>query len=313
MDETQQRNGEVLNWLLQGANDSAQGFRQGASLARNPKLQTLFSERAEQREELAGQIASEVRSFAQPPAEGGTVIGEAHKAFTYLRDAISQHSDKGLVEELLRRERALSDKFQTAIDDTRLPSHARDVARNARPSFVQTADELTKIDQELSGAVPNGKAVSGQFDLSDEDTTFLAPPSGASVLSSGSGGTETSIERSEDTAVRIGLQAVAVATSPGGSLSVTIAAGENSAEGRDGPASIEHHLTVNQSMDVLVKAGVPLALKASATPDNAQILRMVVWSLDIREAPREIPEAAQPMSIEQAQVGAAEDFARGTT
>jgi len=313
MDETQQRNGEALNWLLQGANDSAQGFRQAETLARNPKLQTLFSERAQQREALAGQIAVEVRSFGQPPAEGGTVIGEAHKAFTYLRDAISQHSDRGLVEELLRRERALSDKFQTAIDDSRLPSRARDVARSARPNFAQTADELAKIDQELSGAAPNGQAASGQFELSDEDTTFLTPPSGSSVLSSGSGGTETSIERSEDTVVRIGLRAVAVATSQGGSLSVAIAAGGNSAEGRDGPASIEHHLTVNQSMDVLVKASVPLAVKASATPENAQILRVVVWSLDIRETPREIPETAQPMSIEQAQVGAAEDFARGTT
>ena len=103
MDETQQRNGEVLNWLLQGATDSAQGFRQGADLARIPKLKSLFSERAQQREQLAGQIADEVRSFEQPPVERGTVVGEAHRAFTYLRDAISQDSDKGLIEELLRR------------------------------------------------------------------------------------------------------------------------------------------------------------------------------------------------------------------
>src|SRR5579871_2403467 len=102
MDQTPQRAGEVLNWLLQGANDSAQGFRQGADLARSPRLKALFAERAGQREELAGQIAAEVRSFEQPPLEGGTMIGEAHRAFTYLRDAISQDSDKGLVEELLR-------------------------------------------------------------------------------------------------------------------------------------------------------------------------------------------------------------------
>ena len=235
MDETQQRNGEVLNWLLQGATDSAQGFRQGADLARNPKLKSLFSERAQQREQLAGQIADEVRSFEQPPVERGTVVGEAHRAFTYLRDAISQDSDKGLIEELLRRERALSDKFQSAVDDTRLPSQARSVATAALPGFAETTDELAKIDQEYSGDSGEGSAKPGRFKLSDEDGAFLAVPPGAVVLSSGSDGAEGRIERSQDTVVRIGLQAVAVATSQGGSLSVAIEAGDGSSNGRDGP------------------------------------------------------------------------------
>ena len=169
MDETQQRTGEALNWLLQGANDSAQGFRQGAALARNPKLQTLFSERAQQREQLAGEIAAEVRTFEQAPAEGGTVIGEAHRAFTYLRDAISQDSDKGLVEELLRRERALSDKFQSAVEDPRLPSQARNVATTASPSFAETADELARIDQEFIGETGESPKTSSRFKLNDDD------------------------------------------------------------------------------------------------------------------------------------------------
>jgi uncharacterized protein (TIGR02284 family) len=313
MDETQQRNGEVLNWLLQGANDSAQGFRQGAALARNPKLQTIFSERAQQREQLASQIAAEVRTFEQAPLEGGTVIGEAHRAFTYLRDAISQDSDKGLVEELLRRERALSDKFKSAMDDTRLPSHARNLATTAFPGFAETADELAKIDQEFNGESPESPTTSGHFKLNDNDDHFLDVPNGSAVLSTGTRGTESSIARSEDTVVRIGIRSVAVATSQGGSLSVTIEAGDSSSKGRDGPAPMEHHLAASQSLEVLVKAGTALPFKAYAAPEDAQLLRTVVWSLDVRDTARSTGETPRTSSIEAANTAAAEDYGRATT
>jgi uncharacterized protein (TIGR02284 family) len=307
MDETQQRNGEVLNWLLQGATDSAQGFRQGADLARNPKLKSLFSERAQQREQLAGQIADEVRSFEQPPVERGTVVGEAHRAFTYLRDAISQDSDKGLIEELLRRERALSDKFQSAVDDTRLPSQARSVATAALPGFAETTDELAKIDQEYSGDSGEGSAKPGRFKLSDEDGAFLAVPPGAVVLSSGSDGAEGRIERSQDTVVRIGLQAVAVATSQGGSLSVAIEAGDGSSNGRDGPGPIEQRLTASVTLEVRVRAGAAVPFKTSATPQDAQLLRTVVWSLDVGDAgaAQHAGETATPPSVGEADKGPA--------
>lgn len=312
MDETQQRNGEVLNWLLQGANDSAQGFRQGAALARNPKLQDLFSERAQQREQLAGEIADEVRTFEQPPAEGGTVIGDAHRAFTYLRDVISQDSDKGLVEELLRRERALSDKFQSATEDARLPSHAREVATTALPSFAETTDELAKIDQAFSGELQETPKTSG-FKLSDDDNHFLEPPAGSAVLATGASGTESRIERSQDTVVRIGIQAVAVATSQGGSLAVTIEAGDSVSKGSDGPSAIERRLSAGQSVEVLVKAGAALAFKAYATPDNAQLLRTVVWSQDVGETAQRQEAAAPVPPVDAENTAAAADSARATT
>jgi uncharacterized protein (TIGR02284 family) len=314
MDETQQRTGEVLNWLLGGASDSAEGFRQGAALARNPKLKTLFAERAKQREQLVDEIAAEVRSFDEAPLEGGTVIGEAHRAFTYLRDAISRDSDKGLVEELLRRERALSGKFQSAIDDPRLPSHARNVATTAFPGFAETADELAKIDQEFTAASPESPTTSGHFKLNDDDNRFLEVPKGASVLSTGSAGTEGSLERAEDTVVRIGIQSVGVAISQGGSLSVTIEAGDSSSKGRDGPAPMEQHLAAGQSVEVLVKAGAALPFKACATPENAQLLRTVVWSLDTGDTALGADDAAQEASsIEAANTGAAQDYARAIT
>jgi hypothetical protein len=120
-----------------------------------------------------------------------------------------------------------------------------------------------------------------QFKLNDEEERFLVAPQGASLLFAGASGTETWIERLEPTAVRIGIQAAAVATSDGGSLGVCIEVGGAAAKGEDGPAPVEYRLRATQSVEVLVTPGERLAFKAYPTTEHAQILRAVVWAADL--------------------------------
>ena len=311
MAETPERNGEVLNWLLEGANDSAKGFRQGASLARNPQLQAFFSDHAGQREDLAQKIAAEVRSFAQTPSDRGTIIGGAHQAFISVRDAISKDSDDGLVDELLRRERALGRKFQSAIDDAQLPPRARSVAAEALPKFAETADELAVLRERYAAAAQDSAAASGRYELSDEDNRFLALPEGSAMLSAGASGTESVIQRTVDSVVRIGIQAVAVATAEGGRLSVAIEASGASSRGQDGPAPIERRLTAAQTIEVLVKAGAVLPFKATAATEGAELLRTVVWSLDINDTTgRQEEGERRDSTADEAKVAAAADVGR---
>ena len=119
------------------------------------------------------------------------------------------------------------------------------------------------------------------FKLNETDDQFLAIPSGASVLFSGSTGTETWIERAQDGVVRIGIQSVGVATAEGGALAVCIELGGQEAKGSDGPVKIEEHLKSSQAIQLLVKAGERVAFKAHPTADRAQILRTVVWASDL--------------------------------
>lgn len=123
-----------------------------------------------------------------------------------------------------------------------------------------------------------------RFKLSEEDDGFLATPNGASVLFSGTNGTETFIERVEDGVVRLGIQSVAAATADGARLIVTIEVGGQSAQGEDGPAPTEYHLTASQAVQLLVKAGERVSFKAYPTGQSAQILRTVVWVHDLGPA-----------------------------
>jgi uncharacterized protein (TIGR02284 family) len=143
------RAGEALNWLLQAALDSADGFRQAADLARNPEFRALFLARAGEREALATAIGDEVRAAGGEPTTAGSVVGELHQAFTRLRNLVDRGSDKGLLAELVRNERAAADKFARAADDPRMPAEAREAAAGARPGLAAAADELAKLEAQF--------------------------------------------------------------------------------------------------------------------------------------------------------------------
>lgn len=287
------RGGGVLNELLKNAHDSAEGYRQAASLARNPAFQSLFRDRAEQREGLVRTLETEARWAGAEPARTGTVIGEVHKIFTLARDAVSGTSDRGLVAELARREGLVVRHFQAVAQDGSAPEPARRIAAEALAGLTADQRELEGLGGAFEGApgaargpettLPQNRRphVTGHFKLSEQDTHFLGAPKGAEILFSGSTGTRTWIERAQEGVVRIGIQAVGVATGEGGSLAVNIEVGEQSARGEDGPAPIEAHLTASQSVQVLVKPGERLALKAYPKGDNAQVLRTIVWASDL--------------------------------
>jgi hypothetical protein len=121
-----------------------------------------------------------------------------------------------------------------------------------------------------------------RFKLNEADEDFLKLPQGAALISAGSSGTETWIERDRDMVVHIAVKSVAVVTADGGTLQVCIEMGGNSAKGEDGPAVLETQLHASQSVQVLVKAGERLAFKAYPVATNAQVLKTIVWVADLK-------------------------------
>jgi len=120
------------------------------------------------------------------------------------------------------------------------------------------------------------------FKLNEADESFLKIPDDGVLLFTGASGTETWIERDRDSVVRVGIKSVATATANAATLGVRIDIGDDSAKGQDGPAPIETQLHASQAVQVLVKAGQRLSIKAYPHADNAQILRTVVWAGDLQ-------------------------------
>jgi hypothetical protein len=119
------------------------------------------------------------------------------------------------------------------------------------------------------------------FKLNEDDDKFLQVPQDATLIFAGLGGTETWIERTTDCVVRIGVKAVGVCTSVGGTLEVCVEIGDGKAKGQDGPSPLESQLRASQAVQVLVRGGERLAFKAYPTPTDVQVLRTVVWAADM--------------------------------
>jgi uncharacterized protein (TIGR02284 family) len=149
MTETKTRTAEVLNWLLEGVHDSADGLRQAASLARNPTFQAAFTERAAERDALIGELEAEVRSFGGEPVAEGSMIGDVHHAFTKLRDLVAHGSDKAVVEEASRGEGLIQQRFEAVVQDQQAPPEARALARRFGERLKADRQPIDELSQQF--------------------------------------------------------------------------------------------------------------------------------------------------------------------
>jgi hypothetical protein len=120
------------------------------------------------------------------------------------------------------------------------------------------------------------------FKLNETDDTFLEVPQGALLVSSGTNGTESWLERDKDVTVRLVISTVAIATSDGAILTAMIDVNGATARAEDGPAAADTHLQAVQSVQVVLKAGERVTFKAGPQSTGAKLMKTVVYAADIK-------------------------------
>ena len=109
---------KVLNGLIETTLDSAGGYREAAENAHNTQYKTMFTERADKRTALAGQLQQEVRTFGGEPETHQTMLGRAHNKFVDLKNAVmGGGNDKAVITEVERGEDFIKSKFEHAARD----------------------------------------------------------------------------------------------------------------------------------------------------------------------------------------------------
>ena len=120
------------------------------------------------------------------------------------------------------------------------------------------------------------------YKLTEDDEGFLNVPQGAAMVSSGTNGTESWLEREREATVRIQISTVAVAPGDGATLEAVIEVDGAAAKAQDGPRSADTHMQAVQSIQVVVKPGERLSFKAYPTAMNARVLKTVVHTADMK-------------------------------
>ena len=148
MDHDSEHVVRIFNGLIETTLDSASGYEKAAELVRNPRFRSLFQERALARMRLT----QELKEGAVPleaNSDGGSLLGQAHRAFVELRDKIAGQSDRAVIEEVERGESYICDRFQKAAQDEQLPDQARHVIERAYNTISADYAEVSALKEEF--------------------------------------------------------------------------------------------------------------------------------------------------------------------
>ena len=141
----------TLNTLIATTIDSITGYEESAQNIDNERLREIFRQRASERQEVVGELRSEVRRLGGNPEDDGSFLGKAHQRFEDLKAAITGRDEKSIINEVERGEDYLKGKFEavTADQEGMSPSLQAAVQR-AWDSVREGHDRISQLKHALS-------------------------------------------------------------------------------------------------------------------------------------------------------------------
>ena len=140
---------QVLNGLIETTFDSADSYGKAAELARNPRVQDLFRQKAETRLHLAEGLKQAVRNLEGEPVGQGSAAGPLHQGILVIRDKIGGNSDKPLIDEVKLGESLVRHRFEHAARDLELPSQTRAEIDRTFSEVTADHDEISALRDEF--------------------------------------------------------------------------------------------------------------------------------------------------------------------
>jgi uncharacterized protein (TIGR02284 family) len=139
----------ILNSLIETTLDSADGYRRSAEEADSSQFKSMFIDRAQERQQVVGQLQQEVRRLGGNPEDDGSVLAAAHRAFLTIRDKITGSDDKAVLDEVDRGETYLKDKWEAALKDDNLSTETRSLITQCYETVRQGATQWQSINRSM--------------------------------------------------------------------------------------------------------------------------------------------------------------------
>ncbi|HWU92906.1 MAG TPA: PA2169 family four-helix-bundle protein [Sphingomicrobium sp.] len=135
----------TLNTLIATTTDSINGYEKSAGEIKDQRLQQIFRQRADDRQQVVQKLREEVRRLGGDPDDSGSFLGKAHQAFEGLKSAVTGGDEKSIVDEVERGEDYLKGKFETALDSDTLNGDARSVVEQCYQSVKSGHDQMSQL------------------------------------------------------------------------------------------------------------------------------------------------------------------------
>jgi uncharacterized protein (TIGR02284 family) len=125
---------DTLNAMIAVAMDGAATLAKGVDIIKDPRIKSLLSELAAERESMVAELQDEVRALGGTPEDRGTAVGSAHRLYTEVKLALAPNDRRAVIEEMKRSEARVREKLQVLLaDDMLLPPTVRAVIERHAP------------------------------------------------------------------------------------------------------------------------------------------------------------------------------------
>jgi uncharacterized protein (TIGR02284 family) len=139
----------TLNSLIATTIDSVTGYEDSAKNIDNERFAEIFRQRANERQDVVGQLRAEVRRLGGDPQEQGSLLGKAHQRFEDLKAAITGRDEKSIVNEVERGEDYLKEKWQDALQDGKLHGPTHELIERCYQSIKAGHDQMSALKHGL--------------------------------------------------------------------------------------------------------------------------------------------------------------------
>jgi len=134
----------VVNDIISVCKDAEQGFRGAAGAVKNPTLQNIFEQYAEQRAGFARQLQQALAESGNEPEKPSGAAGKVHSAWITLKGVLTGHSEHQILIEAERGEDHSLNTYQDALSTT-LPPAIRTLVDNQFTQVQQAHNRIRNL------------------------------------------------------------------------------------------------------------------------------------------------------------------------
>lgn len=138
---------DILNAMIAVSLDGAGTLAKGADIVKDPRIKSLLSALAAERDRVVTRLKDEVRGLGGVPEDRGTVVGSAHRLYTEVKNALAPDDRHGVIEEIQRSEERVREKFQDLLQqDKALPPAVREVCELQFEQVRRSCNQVQQLD-----------------------------------------------------------------------------------------------------------------------------------------------------------------------
>lgn len=140
---------KVLNSLITTTIDSANGFEQSAKDASGERFTSMFEDYARERRAVVAKLQAKVRTLGGTPEDDGSFKAAGHRRWVDFKNAVTNSSDKAVVEEVERGEDYIKAKYEAALKDDSLSPEAASVISEVFDSVKDGHDRASALKRNM--------------------------------------------------------------------------------------------------------------------------------------------------------------------